>query len=150
VVQRRNKLGWIVAAWAAVVAQAVPAVCCGACDRPCCSGQAERHATAAAEAPADSGGCPACTAATTATAACEQSPRSADHPCRCHLAARQEQPLASSPDSLRNLTTSNQPAPLAAAPPTPPEAIGVSREYLAASLAVPIRPTRILFGVWRN
>jgi hypothetical protein len=26
----------------------------------------------------------------------------------------------------------------------------VSREYLAASLAVPIRPTRILFGVWRN
>jgi hypothetical protein len=31
-----------------------------------------------------------------------------------------------------------------------PQSLGVSREYLAASLAVPIRPVRILFGVWRN
>ena len=148
-VQRRSKLGWLVVAWAAVVAQAVPAVCCGACDRPCCSGQAERYATAAAEALADSGGCPLCAAATAPTAACKQPPRSADQPCRCHLAARQEQPLASSPDSLRNLTAGDQPAALAAALPTPPEVIGASREYLAASLAVPIRPPRILFGVWR-
>jgi len=149
VVQRRSKLRWIVAAWAAVVAQAVPAACCGACDRPCCSGQAERDATAAAEALADSGGCPLCAAATAPTAACEQSPRSADQPCRCHLAARQEQPLALSPDSLRNLTAGDQPAALGAALPTRPEAINASREYLAASLAVPIRPPRILFGVWR-
>ena len=28
--------------------------------------------------------------------------------------------------------------------------LGVSREYVAASLAVPIRPMRILCGVWRN
>ena len=149
-VQRRSKLGWIVAAWAAVVAQAVPAACCGACDQPCCVGQAERHATGAAEVPADSGGCPACAAATAAPTACERAPRSTDHPCRCHLAARQEQPVAPSPDSLRNLTPDDQPAALTAAPPTPPQAIGVSREYLAASLAVPIRPPRILFGVWRN
>jgi hypothetical protein len=30
------------------------------------------------------------------------------------------------------------------------QVLGVSREYLAASLAIPIRPPRILFGVWRN
>jgi len=31
-----------------------------------------------------------------------------------------------------------------------PQVLGVSREYLAASLAVPVRPPRILFGIWRN
>jgi hypothetical protein len=35
-------------------------------------------------------------------------------------------------------------------PPVAPLVLGVSREYLAASLAIPIRPPRILFGVWRN
>jgi hypothetical protein len=33
--------------------------------------------------------------------------------------------------------------------PTVPQVLGVSREYMAASLAMPIRPPRILFGVWR-
>ena len=143
VVQRRSKLGWIVASWVAVVAQAVPASCCEACDQPCCSARAEPHPPAAA----GSAGCPACTAAAAATTACEQPPRSADHPCRCHLNVRQDQPLAQSPDSPRYLSAGDQPAPLAAAPP---QAIGVSREYLAAALAVPIRPPRILFGVWRD
>jgi len=142
----REKLGWIVAAWAAVVAQVVPAVCCGACDRPCCSARADGHATLAAEAPADSGGCPACATATAASKACAQSPESTDHPCRCHLNARQDQPLAPATGSLLHLAADDQPAALAAAPP---EAISASREYLAASLAVPIRPPRILFGVRR-
>jgi hypothetical protein len=31
-----------------------------------------------------------------------------------------------------------------------PRDLGVSREYVTAALAVPIRPPRILFGVWRN
>ncbi|MFM8892678.1 MAG: hypothetical protein ACKOTB_13850 [Planctomycetia bacterium] len=35
-------------------------------------------------------------------------------------------------------------------PAIAPQVLGVSREYLAASLAIPIRPPRILFGVWRN
>jgi hypothetical protein len=32
------------------------------------------------------------------------------------------------------------------APPIVPQVLGVSRAYVA----VPIRPPRILFGVWRN
>jgi hypothetical protein len=129
------KFGWIVAAWAAVVAQALPTVCRGDCGRPCW-------------ARADSGDCPLC-AAPAATAGAQPSDTS-DEPCRCHLDARQDQPLAPSKGSLLDLVAADLQAVLSAARPTPPQAIGVSREYLAASLAVPIRPLRILFGVWRD
>jgi hypothetical protein len=36
------------------------------------------------------------------------------------------------------------------ASPEAPHELGASREFVAASLAVPIRPVRILYGVWRN
>jgi hypothetical protein len=148
VVRRRIKFGWIVAAWAAVVAQALPAVCRGDCGRPCCSEQADCCDPAAAGARADSGDCPLC-AAPSATAGAQPSDTS-DEPCRCHLDTRQDQPLAPSKGSLLDLVADDLQAVLSAARPTPPQAIGVSREYLAASLAVPIRPLRILFGVWRD
>ncbi len=142
---RRINLGWIVASWAAVVAQALPAVCCGACDRACCSERADRCSPVVAEAPADAGSCPICAAGSTATAG-HQAHDSTEQACRCHLKARQDQPLAPSTSSLLNLVAGDPPAVLSAAPP---QAIGMSREYLAASRAVPIRPPRILFGVWR-
>ena len=148
-VRRRIKFGWIVAAWAAVVAQALPAVCRGDCVRPCCGQQADCCDPAAAGVRADSGGCPLCAAAPPATAGAQPSDAS-DEPCRCHLDARQDQPLAPSKGSLLDLVAADLQAVLSAARPTPPQAIGVSREYLAASLAVPIRPLRILFGVWRD
>ena len=148
-VRRRNKFGWLAAACMAVVAQGLPAACCGACDRPCCSEHSDKYHAAVAEAPADSGGCPLCAAATTATAG-EQTHDPTDQACRCHLKARQVQPLAPAPDSLRDRAAGDPPAILSAPRPIPPQAIGVSREYLAASLAVPIRPPRILFGVWRD
>ena len=145
-VVRRTNLGWLVAAWAAVFLQAVPAACSGDCDRSCCQRRVAVWSPSAAE-PGDSGECPSCAAV---AVACDQAAEATDRPCRCHLVARRNQPLAASTDSHRNLAASDTPAVLTAVPPIPPQVLGVSREYLAASLTVPVRPPRILFGVWRE
>lgn len=116
---------WLVVACATLFAQVVPQVWSGDCDRGCCV--AEVHAC-----------CPACPAET------------AEPPCHCRLDARQDQPLSvdrgTSPgqDLLgRGVITDSTSL-------EAPHALGVSREYVAASLAMPIRPMRILYGVWQN
>ncbi len=111
-----NHFGWVVAACAAVVAQAAPTPLCQSCDQPCCAVVQE--------------------------VCCH------NDPCQCQLEARDEQPLSHGP-----LTACADGAPalgLSTVLPHVPQVLGVSREYVAASLAVPIRPPRILFGVWRN
>lgn len=116
---------WLVMAWAALAAQVLPQVRSGDCDRGCCMA-AVRECCAA---------CP---------------DEAAESPCHCRLEARQDQPVSvdrgTSPgqDLLGRALLADSTS--VAAPP----ALGVSREYVAASLAVPIRPTRILYGVWRN
>ena len=116
---------WLVVACAALVAQAVPQSWSGDCNRGCCVAEVRECCTA----------CPA---------------ETAEPPCHCQLDARQDQPVSvdrgTSPgqDLLGRALIADSAS--FAAPPV----LGVSREYVAAALAVPIRPTRILYGVWRN
>jgi hypothetical protein len=142
----RNQFVWLMAACVALAAQVVPQSLCRSCDRPCCESAAANAGASAVvpDAPV-SGGCPLCVAAT------DRCPiESVKQPCRCQLDARQDEPMASSRGSIPSADQVAQHSPPAAALAEPPPALGVSREYLAASLAVPIRPPRILFGVWRN
>ena len=110
-----NHFGWVLAACAAVVAQAAPTTLCRSCDQPCCAVVHE--------------------------ACCH------DEPCHCQLDARDEQPLSQGP--LTACADGGPALGLAMVLPLVPQVLGVSREYLAVSLAMPIRPPRILFGVWR-
>lgn len=120
-----NKTVWLVVACAALSAQVTPQALSGDCDRGCCA--AEDHDC-----------CTACPAEPAAP------------PCHCRLDARQDQPLAversRSPehDRLGQFAVADWAAQKA------PHGFGVSREFVAASLSVPIRPMRILYGVWRN
>jgi hypothetical protein len=123
VVRRVNQFVWLVVACGTFAAQVMPLASSGECG--CCA--AESHECCAA--------CPA---------------EPAGPPCHCRLDVRQDQPLSTQrgtspgPDPFGQVAAGDR-----AALEAPP-AIGVSREYLAASRAVPIRPVRILYGVWRD
>jgi hypothetical protein len=145
-VPTQKQLAWMVAACAAVVAQVVPQPVCRACDRPCCAKQAHELGpapTGFGVGPAES--CPLCAAETHPGRA-----ETSDHSCRCQLDARQDQPRGQTRGSLPTFAAAETAYGLAADLPDVQQVLGVSREYLATSLAVPIRPPRILFGVWRN
>ena len=116
---------WIVMACVALAAQVVPQAAGEGCDRGCCA--------------AEPGGC---------CAACPAEPSAP--PCHCRLEARQDQPLVVSKGSTLDRDLLGQVAAVESASLEAPHALGVSREYAAASLSVPIRPVRILYGVWRN
>jgi hypothetical protein len=137
---------WIVMTVAAFVAQVVPQSWTGDCNRVCCAAESLACCPATLETPAESpAGCPLCSTPSAGA------PAHADEsPCQCQLDARQEQPL-----SVHG-TSSPQRDDLAgwvAADTTSLEALhglGVSRTYGVASLSIPIRPMRILYGVWRT
>jgi|694.fasta_scaffold64380_3 hypothetical protein len=144
-VRKRASVAWIVAACAAVVIQAAPQALCLSCDQPCCTARADHGNAATPIAVEPANGCPLCTA-------------SADHPargageppCHCQLSAREPQTL-SPPRGTAKVASDGVFGSSAAIPPAlVPPVIGVSREYLAGLLTGPIRPPRILFGVWRN
>ncbi len=148
---RERHTVWVFAAWAALVAQAVPAAFCSACDRPCCANQAEAHESTQCTADTES----ADTASTTNCPLCAAlagfAPAEADEqPCDCQLEARQEKPLATSRIRLADHLDDAPAIGLSALPPLVPQSVGITRDYLADSLGIPIRPARILFGVWRN
>lgn len=145
-VPSQKQLAWFVAACAAIVAQVVPQPVCQACDRPCCASHSPGlgpKATGLGVEPAEH--CPLCTAETHPGRA-----ETSDQPCHCQLDARQDQPRGQSRESLPTFAAGEAASGLVAERPDVPQVLGVSREYLASSLAVPIRPPRILFGVWRN
>jgi len=125
VVRFLQKPVWLAVAAVALVAQVVPRAWSADCERGCCA--AEVHEC-----------CTACPAETT------------ERPCHCQLDARQDQPLLTHRVTSPQCDLLDQVAVADLASMQAPHAIGVSREYVAASLAVPIRPTRILCGVWRN
>ncbi len=146
VMRSGKRLVWVMAACAAVAAQATPTAVCFACDHACCKATisgSQHHTTAANQESAS--GCPLCAAHANLLPA-----KTDGQPCTCQLDARQDQPLALSQNPLQQAaddTPSSEPAaPWSFTPP----ALGLSRDYAALSLAVPIRPARILFGVWRN
>lgn len=142
----QNQRVWALAACAALVAQVMPKGLCQACDQPCCGREAGGHGSTTANASVESAGlCPACAAATEV-----QATDTSDRPCHCQLKARHSEPLALSRSTLPSLADGALTIGLPALPPVAPQVLGVSREYLAALLAIPIRPPRILFGVWRN
>lgn len=140
---------WILMAWAAVAAQVASAAVCRSCDRPCCQVAFSGSDTAAAEPGGEpSGGCPLCLA--TAARVDNGPVEPSDQPCHCQLDARQDQPIAPPKGSPHQVDLAAQAALPAATVLEVPQAVGVSREYLATALAIPIRPVRILFGVWRD
>lgn len=146
---------------AALVAQAfVPALgrdcgraCAATAGHDCCSAIVtsavdacpQDAGTAAAE---RDGGC--CHAGVADAAAATGGTGTADEPCRCRLEPRQDRPLPGPKDALPRFVGGQAAAVPGTALAPPPATIDASREYLAASLSVPIRPARILFGVWRN
>ena len=134
----RRQVVWFVAACAALVAQVAPQAFCRSCDRPCCEIAVESAAESAT-------GCPLCAAATDACAV-----ETSEQPCRCQLDARQDRPISPSKGVAPAFDPVDQDFLPTAAPAAVPQTLGVSREYVAASMSVPIRPPRILFGVWRN
>ena len=137
---------WVVAACAAIAAQATPTAACFACDHPCCAvpiSGIEPHATAVN--PESTGGCPLCASHTGLLPG-----ETEGQPCSCQLDARREQPLAVSRNPFPQTADDTPASELAAAWSCPPPAPDLSRDYEALSEAIPIRPVRILFGVWRN
>jgi hypothetical protein len=146
VVQSTKQVVWLLAACATLAAQVAPAAFSRPCDRPCCASEARGCHPAADDSQArPAGGCPLC-AATAAT--CPTN--TAEQPCRCHLNARQDQPVSSPRGTTPRLDRADQNAVAVTDHSDAPLALGVSREYVATSLSVPIRPVRILCGVWRN
>lgn len=141
----RKRLAWVMVAYAGVCAQAIPTALCHACDEPCCAAPATgRGPTTTGLRIALDGGCPLCAAADLGRA------ETTEQPCHCQLDARHDQPLAPSRSILPTFSADDHGAAPLAIPPLVPQVIGVRREYVAALLTVPIRPPRILFGVWRN
>ena len=144
-VRRRSQIAWMVAACAALVAQTAPRAWCLTCDLSCCDARADQCGGAGPESSVEPAvGCPACAA----HAADGDKPSTA--PCHCQLTARQDQPFSPSKGNFRGLDAGDASVAPAVLAPLAPSVLGISREYVAASLAMPIRPLRILFGVWRN
>ena len=112
-----------------LVAPVGPQVCAADCDHGCDLGCCQTEV----------GGC------------CSACPEEASEPpCHCQFEARQDQPLSVHRGASPDHDHAGRATAVAATLPDAPRLVGVSREYVAASLAVPIRPVRILFGVWRN
>ena len=146
---------WLAMACAAFVAQVVPQTWTGNCDRVCCAAQESDccalplapalSTSRAAFAEADTG-CPLCAATSDGRLA-----HTDQAPCHCQLDARQDQSLTV-PDA-RSSQRDELPVWGEVADTTSPEAsqgLGSSRAGALASLSIPIRPVRILYGVWRN
>jgi len=122
---RLQKTVWLVMACVALVAQVVPPMGSGECDRGCCAAESRECCSA----------CPV---------------ESAAPPCHCQLDARQDDPLSVPEGRTPGCDLLEQGAAADSTSLEAPHSLGVSREYVAASLSVPIRPVRVLYGVWRN
>jgi hypothetical protein len=140
---------WILVAWVALAVQAAPSAWCRGCELPCCAVAVHESVGGLPHVGGEpAGGCPLCSSTPTAADSCPVD--ATDQPCHCQLDARQDQPISPPRGISSAAELSAQTALSAAVVRDVPQAVGISREYLAASLAVPIRPLRILFGVWRN
>lgn len=145
---------WLVMACAAFVAQVVPQAWAGDCDRGCCAAEF-RDCCAVTQPPtvtaiqADPSevpaGCPLCEALLDGSLA-----PAAESPCHCQLDARQEQPLSVGGGSSPQRDDLSAWVALNASSQEAPHGPGVSRTSVAASLSIPVRPVRILYGVWRK
>jgi len=146
---------WLVMACAAFVAQVVPEARGGHCDRGCCVAQETDCSDAAIVSPlttalavpaAAEAACPVCAAPSGGRLA-----HADESPCHCQLDARQDQPLSVNGGSSPQ--RDNLPVWGDVADSTSLEAtrgLAARQTYLVASRSIPIRPVRIIYGVWRN
>ena len=142
---RRQGVVWVLAAFTALAAQAAPQTLCRACDQPCCASRGSDQCPAVADtARRPAGECPLCAVAV------GTSPCAADQPCRCQLDGGQERPISAPPGTSLRFDRADQGVVAVADRPNVPVVSGVSREAVAALRAAPIRPVRILYGVWLN
>lgn len=143
-----NQLVLVIAACAAAVAQATPTAICFPCDHGCCSATISGSGQKTTPVDQESGsGCPLCGSRAGGLSA---EPETDSQPCNCQLDTRQDQPLSLSRNSLQHTDDDTPADSLPGLWSSSPPALGLSRNYAALSLAIPIRPVRILFGVWRN
>jgi len=147
--------------WAAFVAQVVPQAWSGDCDRGCCAAQepaccaieASELATSVstlrlAHVPSEEAEtrCPLC-----ATASDRILSPTDGSPCHCQLDAKQDQPYAvhgAKPSQRDDLPVWGEVVDTSS--PGAPRGPDASRTYAVASQSIPIRPVRILYGVWRT
>lgn len=129
--ERGRIIAWLLVASATLVAQVLPRAFCRACDQPCCSVEATHPSNCCGQ-----------------TAGRREGPTQA--PCRCQLEPRDGAAVSASGSTGKTLDHEAWAVAPAMASSCVPQVLGASREYLLAALAVPIRPPRILFGVWRN
>jgi len=146
---------WLVVACAAFVAQVAPQARSGDCDRSCCAAQGSDCCAVAfvpppsanRVEPADTAtNCPLCAAPVSGGPA-----HAAESPCHCQLDARQDQSLAvhdARPSQRDDLPVWGEVADSTSLGAS--HGLGGSRTYVVASRSIPIRPVRILYGVWRN
>lgn len=147
VIHHRSQYLWAVAAaCAAVMAPIPPRSCCGSCEQPCCDSRIDGLETSSTAAHDTSpNGCPLCSQAVV-----EHVDEAGGRACTCQLNGRQDRPASVTPPHRGTDADVLLTSAVAATLPHVPRSLAVSREYLAVSLGMPIRPPRILFGVWRN
>jgi len=146
---------WLLMACAAFVAQVVPQARSEDCDRGCCVAHEPACCTVTLVPPLSTSrtasadaepGCPLCSATSAGRPALAD-----ESPCRCKLDARQDQSLVV--HDTRSSQRDDLPVWGEVADSTLPAAsqgLGASQTYALASRSIPIRPVRILYGVWRN
>jgi len=153
-----HKAGWLVTlvmASAALVAEVVPQAWSGDCDRGCCAAQAADCCAVAVASPlAISRAAPAeaetCCPLCAATSDARLTPTD-ESPCHCQLDAKQDQSFAG--HGATQLQRDDLPVWGEVVDSTQAgssHGLDASRTYAVASLSIPIRPVRILYGVWRN
>ena len=154
VANRQNPV-WAVLACVAFVAQVVPQAwggecgrgCCAAEDPACCSDSIVPPLSISRGDPADAEtGCPLCAATSDRSLADTH-----ESPCHCQLDAKHEQSLvlqearATQRDDLpvwgEIADTSSQGG---------SRGLAAGQAYAEVSTSIPIRPMRVLYGVWRN
>lgn len=122
---------------------------CDVCAKSGCHVEGGACCGAARTGSADAAGCPLCRAAAGADLVGAETQGIGEIPCRCMWEARENQPLSTSRGFPGTPDLAAQVAMLPALA-VPTSGSGFSREFLAAALAVPKRPPRILYGIWRN
>jgi len=137
---------WLLMMCAAFVAQVIPQAWSGDCDRGCCAAAESSCCTATREAPAKAdAGCPLC-----AVSKADSHRDASESPCNCQLDARQEQPLSGHGSRSPQRDDLFAWVAVDAGSLEALHGLGASRTSVAASRSVPIRPVRILYGVWRT
>lgn len=141
----RRQTVWTLVACVAVAVPVAPPAACRACDRSCAIGQVGDHHARSSDTGVGAVHCPVCAT----PADCRQADAT-ERPCHCLLTARQDRSPLPGRGGPPSAVAAGAACGLAVMPPEVPRVLGVSREYVMALLAVPIRPLRILFGVWRD